>query len=113
MANKKALKRSPFDEEIEASIFGGGSQQKGKPVSRKTGVPANKQASEAASQQAGEPMVKMTIRLPKSLFVEFKRVHFELSSKQLEEQGGRVLAQDLIIQALREWIAKRKSGEAA
>ena len=106
---EKALKRSPFDEsEIEASIFGGGPQKKGRTASRKTGVPANRQASNAASQQAGEPMIKMTIRLPKSLFIEFKRLHFELSVERLNEQSGRVLAQDLVIEALREWINRRK-----
>jgi hypothetical protein len=114
---KKALRASPFDEEIEASIFGRFPAEPARMARKKTGKVAIEQENKEAIEQRGnvesyeagkEPMEKIAMRLPKSLAVEFQQVYLQLAAWHLETHGKKLYVQDCHVEAMRDWIEKQK-----
>lgn len=110
MANKKkALRVSPFDEEIEASIFGGSPAGPARVTIKKAGKVAIERKGNIENEQGGNaPMQKIAMRLPQSLAVEFQQVYLQLAVWHLKTYGKKLHVQDCHFQMMRNWVDEQK-----
>jgi hypothetical protein len=106
-SKKKALRASPFDEEIEASIFG--VSPEARVTRKKAGKVAIEQKGKSENQEGEkEPMEKIAVRLPRSLAVEFQQVYLQLAARHYETRGKKLYVQDCHVEAVRDWVEKQK-----
>lgn len=57
---------------------------------------------------AKEPMVKMMMRLPRSLALEFQQTYLQLAALQLQQHGKKLYVQDCHLEMVRDWLEKQR-----